>query len=489
LEPSANISTRQSLKWNTINYGVNLGSKFLITVVLQRLLNPSDFGLIASILVFTGVAQVIVDNGFQSAIVQSYKLSEEALSTVFFINVGIGALCSIALFALAPFIGDFISGREIVPVIHVLSMVYIVQSVSLVQRALLMRGHAFKALAVIEIGASVLAGVTAIFYALQGGGVWSLVIMMLGQAALTSFFFWIQPGAFKPSWVFEPSAVKDLWKFGSNVFMNGLFIYLNSRIDLLLTGRFMGLGMQGYYSRGKDYGLLPSGVMVGIVSKSYFPIFSRLHSNEPELRQSYLRALETMALVAAVAFPPMYLLVGYVIQWVLGDKWNGMIEVTQWFIVLSSLYIFNSINANFLAGIGKPRNNLIIQASTGIVRITTIFFYFRFANELSMTVTVFILILFSFIENHLSFYSVDREKAIGVKNIFRHSYLILMPAWLLAFAIEFLLRPLLECVFPQLVVVLIITTVFLGLLYCFFRFMRINIPTLGLGIRLFRKKG
>ncbi|WP_369015331.1 oligosaccharide flippase family protein, partial [Escherichia coli] len=86
--------------------------------------------------------------------------------------------------------------------------------------------------------------------------------------------------AFKPSWVFEPSAVKDLWKFGSNVFMNGLFIYLNSRIDLLLTGRSMGLGMQGYYSRGKDYGLLPSGVMVGIVSRSYFPIFSRLHSNE-----------------------------------------------------------------------------------------------------------------------------------------------------------------------------------------------------------------
>lgn len=480
MEPSANINTGRVLKWNTINYGVNLGSKFLITVILQRVLNPSDFGIIASILVFTGIAQVIIDNGFQSAIVQTRQLSGDALSTVFFINLGIGAICSLSLFALAPLIGAFFKGSEIVPVARVLSLVYIVQSLSLVQRALLVRAHSFKRIAIIEIMASILAGLMAIIYAIKGGGVWSLVVMMLGQAVFASIFFWFQPGAFRPALIFRLTSVKELWKFGANVFMNGLFIYLNSRIDLLLTGKFMGTVLQGFYSRGKDYGLLPSGVLVGIVSKSYFPIFSRLHSDKDELRKSYFRALGTMAIISALLFPLMYLVAGYAIELVLGSKWSGMIEVTQWFIVLSSLYVFNSINANFLAGIGRPRRNLIIQASTGIARIAAVFLYFHFTPSLSMTVTVLILIGFALIENYLSFSAVSSEKGIRQSLIFQYSYMILLPAWLFAFVIHFLLLPWLGSMLPEVVAVSTGALVFLLLLYIFFFLVpvRISIPGL-----------
>lgn len=475
METKGNSSTIQALKWNTVNYVVNLGSKFIITIILQRLLFPSDFGIMASVLVFTGVAQVLVDNGFQSAIIQSSNNTREALSTVFYINVLIGLLCTAILFAAAPLIGQFFHNDLMTSVTRVLSLIYLIQSFSLVQRALLARRHEFRRLAVIEIAANLLGGIAAVIYALMGGGVWSLVLMMLGQVSLISLFFWIQPGAFKPQLLFKLASVRDLWKFGSNVFLSGLFIYLNSRIDLLLTGRFLGTSSQGFYSRGKDYGLLPSGVLVGIVSKSYFPIFSRLQTDAQLLKSTYLQGLRTMALLSALLFPALFLVAGDAIDFVLGAKWYGMKAVTEWFIVLSSLYVFNSMNANFLAAIGKPRRNLINQVLVGVFRILAVFIYFSLADPVSLPVIVGLLIGFGLIENQLSFHWVNFEKQISFGEMWRHSYLILFPAWAAAFAVHFLLRPYFNEYMPGLAAAVLSVFCFAVIVFSVYRVLKIDI--------------
>lgn len=472
MKSATSINTGSVLKWNTVNYVVNLGSKFVFTVILQRLLEPADFGVVASILVFTGIAQVIVDNGFQSAIVQSGKVEANALSTVFYINIIVGAICSAALFIAAPWIAAFFESSNITAVAQVLSIVYLVQSASLVQRALLVREHAFKRIAIIEILANVLAGVAAVVYAIIGnGGVWSLVILILGQAFLSALFFWIQPGSYRPLFVFQLQSIKRLWKFGSNVFLNGLFIYLNSRIDLLLTGKYLGASLQGFYARGKDYGLLPSGVLVGIVSKSYFPVFSRLQDSAVQLKSSYFTALRTMAFLSAFLFPVIFLCVGEAILLVLGEKWAGMIEVTEWFIVLSSFYVFNSINANFLAGIGKPGRNLVIQLIVGSLRLLAVFFYFIFSDNINLELIVGILIFFGLTENQFSFYYVDKEKGFGIASMMKQTYYILLPAWVIALMLRYLLLPQISMMIPPAAAVILLIFVFPVLLFLLLRVM------------------
>lgn len=471
MKSATSINTGSVLKWNSINYIVNLGSKFLFTVVLQRLLEPADFGVVASILVFTGIAQVIVDNGFQSAIVQSNQIERQAVSTVFYINIIIGAFCTGALFLAAPAVASFFGSPRITPIAQVLSLVYLFQSASLVQRALLVREHAFKKVAFIEIGANLLAGIAAIIYAIYYGGVWSLVVLILGQAILSSIFFWIQPGSYRPGFIFQLKSVARLWKFGSRVFLNGLFIYLNSRIDLLMTGKYLGDTLQGLYARGKDYGLLPSGVLIGIVSKSYFPVFSRLQDDSTKLRSSYLTALRTMALLSAFLFPLIYLCVGEAILLVLGVKWEGMIRVTEWFIVLSSLYVFNSINANLLAGIGRPGRNLLIQMIVGSLRLLAVFLYFIFSVDVDLEIIVGILILFGLIENQFSFFYVNKEKGFGLIEMMRQTYFILLPAWSIALILRYLLIPQLETILPSVAAVISVVLIFLFALFMLLRMM------------------
>lgn len=480
------INTGSILKWNTVNYAVNLGSRFVFTVILQRLLEPADFGIIASIMVFTGVAQIIVDNGFQTAIVQATEIKSDTLATVFFLNIIIGALCTLVLILVAPLIGNFFGSREIITVTKGFSLIYFVQSFSLVQRALLVRQHAFRAIAIIEIAATILAGIAAIAYALIWGGVWSLVILLVGQAFFAALFFWVQPRSFRPGLVFSFKSIAKLWKFGSSVFLNALFIYTNTRIDLALTGRYLPVSVQGLYSRGKDYGLLPSGVLVGVVSKSYFAVFARLQLEAEALRESYFSALRKMAQVSSFIFPLIYLVVGEAILIVLGEKWEGMIGITEWFIILSSLYVFNSINFNFLTGVGKPRYNLIAQIVVGSLRLLAIFLYFILSPEIRLELVVGILIAFALIENQLSFFFVNREKSYGMLNMMKRSYFMLFPAWIMAVGSKIYLEPFFSGYMPAVVAVVLVVAIFS---ISFFLFSK----AIGMGVSLsaflsFRKK-
>jgi O-antigen/teichoic acid export membrane protein len=431
------IDYRSIFKWNTIGNITNLGSKFIISVILQLLLQPADFGIIASILVFAGIAQVMVDNGFQSAIIQAKNISNNGLSTVFYINIGIGSFCTILLFFIAPLLGDFYNESRLVPVTRLIAFTYLLQSFALIQRALFTREHAFKKLAIADIVSNLIAGIIAIIMALNSYGVWSIAAMYVLQILLCNFFLWFQ-SAWRPLFVFNLREITGLWQYGSKVFLSGLFIYANSRVDLLMTGRFFSAAQQGFYSRGKDYGMLPSSILIGIVSKSYFPIFSRLQDKPIELEKNYYNSLSAISFIGGLIFPLLFLISKDAVLIILKEKWADMIPALSLFIVFSSVHIFNSINSNFLAATGKAKTNLLIIVTMGCIRMLAILVYFVVADNPKTIVIVIMLILFSFIENHLSFFFVRKYNGYGIFKQYGVSYKETFAGWLIAAIIYFL---------------------------------------------------
>ena len=166
--------TVRSIGWSAASQIAQLLMAILISAILARLLVPSDFGLIAMVVVFSNFVAIFSSFGLTSAIVQKKEVSEESLSSTFWINVGLGALLTLALAASAPLIAAFYSQPQLTPLVVFISATFFIASFGNVQSGLLTKRMNFKALAVIGICATGISGPIAIFLAFSGYGVWSL---------------------------------------------------------------------------------------------------------------------------------------------------------------------------------------------------------------------------------------------------------------------------------------------------------------------------
>jgi PST family polysaccharide transporter len=188
-----NLKTRtvRSIGWSASAQIAQLLMQVLITAILARLLTPSDFGLIAMVAVFSAFVAVFSNFGLTSAIIQKKEVSDETLSSTFWVNVGLGALLTIALAASAPLVAAFYSEPRLTPLVVFISTTFFITSFGSVQTALLTRSMNFKALAVINICALGISGAISVFLAFSGYGVWSLASLTVLSVFLTVVFTWI----------------------------------------------------------------------------------------------------------------------------------------------------------------------------------------------------------------------------------------------------------------------------------------------------------
>jgi len=426
------IDNRSILKWNSVNQLVNLSSKFVISVILQRILQPADFGVIANVLVFASITEIFIDSGFQSSIIQAKEIPPKALSTIFYLNIGIGAACTILLFAGSHFIGVFYDSPLLSSVAKLISFTYLLQSFVLVQRAILIKNHLFKTIAIVDISSNIIAGIIAVVMALNGYNVWSIAVMYVAQILISNCLIWMKTNWW-PRLEFDLQSVRSLWKYGSKVLLSGFVVFANNRVDLLMTGKFFNSSQQGLYSRGKDYGSLPSGIIIGIISKSYFPIFSRLQDDKAQLKDNYFKALASMSFIGGLLFPLLFLCARDAVLIVLKEKWIGMVPVLQLFIVLSSFQVFNSVNINYLAGIGRSRTNLTVFSIIGPIRVLSVITYFLIASDPRLVVVSAILTCFSFLETSMSFFFISRIQGYSARSQYLTSYSDMLIGWGIAF--------------------------------------------------------
>ena len=136
--------TTKGIFWSTIERFSNQGMSFLFSVILARMLDPSDFGIIAMITIFFAVAQSFVDSGFSNALVRKTDRREEDLSTCFYFNIGVGIMTYIVLFLIAPLVASFYKQPILSPIIRITGLGVVLNSLCVVQQALFTRKIDFK---------------------------------------------------------------------------------------------------------------------------------------------------------------------------------------------------------------------------------------------------------------------------------------------------------------------------------------------------------
>lgn len=328
--------TVKGVSWTITSQVLRLLITITVTAILARLLNPSDFGIVAMVLVFTNFFSMFNDMGLASAIIQKRDVTELQLSSLFWINLIEGLFVSIIFLTLAPLIATFYSKSIIKPIVMVMSSLFTITSIGMVQRALFSKEMEFKKLSIIEITAAFLSGTVAVVLASIGCGVWSIVAQSLSQYFILSVLLFIFSN-WKPKFMFKWQPIVSFLGFGIPLMGFNLVNYFSRNLDNMLIGRYLGSVQLGYYDVAYKSLLFPLSNISQVAGRVMFPALSKLDDEKERIRQAYIQATRYIALVTFPITAGLAILAPQFVRVILGSKWEKAIFLVQIFALIGGL--------------------------------------------------------------------------------------------------------------------------------------------------------
>ena len=319
------------------NFVLRLGS----LTVLARLLGPKEFGLVGMVTAFTGVLDLFRDFGLSAATIQRKRVTDEQISTLFWVNLLVGALLGILAVAMAPAIAAFYHEPCLVAVTMVLGAGFLFNAAGVQHAAILQREMRFTALAVINT-TSLVAGIAiAMLGAIAGYGYWALVAMTVTSPVIATTGFWMAT-RWVPKIPQKGTGIHSMMRFGGILTLNSLLSYLAYNLDKVLLGRFWGANALGIYGRAYQLVNIPTANLNSAAGEVVFSALSRLQDDPCRLRRYFLKGY---SLVLAMTLPvtvACMLFAHDVIRVLLGPKWNGAADILR--LLAPTILIFGIIN-------------------------------------------------------------------------------------------------------------------------------------------------
>lgn len=350
--------TTKGLFWSSVERFSNQGVSFIFSIILARILAPSDFGIVAMIGIFFAVAQSFVDSGFSNALVRKTDRREEDLSTCFYFNIGVGIIAYIVLFLIAPLVSSFYKQPILSPIIRITGLGVVLNSLCVVQQALFTIKIDFKSQAKVTLSATIISGIVGVVLAYLEYGVWALVWQGVVMSLVRMGLLWLM-SKWRPKTGFSKDSFHYLFGYGSKLLASGLLDTIYNNIYPIVIGKFYSPAQLGNYSRALSFAQLPSSNITGILQRVTFPVLSTIQDDIPRLQTNYRRLLKLSAFIvfplmmglAAVAFP--------LIRIVLTPKWEGCSFYLQIICFALMWYPIHAINLNLLQV--KGRSDLFLR--------------------------------------------------------------------------------------------------------------------------------
>ena len=325
---------------------------FFISIILARLLSPSDFGLIGMLAVFVSLSNVFIEGGLAKALIQRKDCQDIDFSTAFVSNVIMSLVIYIVLYSSAPFIADFYDEPILTDLTRILSLNFILGSFNIVQRAKLMAKVDFKSLAQINVISTIVSGVVGIAMAYCGCGVWSLVGQTLCSTIVLLLLFPLY-SKWRPSVSFSRDSFRQLFGFGSKLMATGIYSVILNNISTICIGRFYKSNQLGFYARASQFSEMISLTLYDVLGNVTFPVLSHLQDNREKLIAVYRKSL---FLTAMIIFPIMILcalLARPMVLILLTEKWLPCVIMMQWLFLARMFTPLSAINMNILNAIGR----------------------------------------------------------------------------------------------------------------------------------------
>lgn len=348
----------KSAKWSAVEKFSVQGVRFVLGILMARLLSPDDYGVISMITIFIVVSETFVDSGFSLALVRQKSSSKEDISTVFYFNMVISIVCYGILFILSPFIAEFFKAPIITSVLRVQSLTVIINSFMSVYVAKMTIDLDFKAIALRSLLSSILSGIIGVILAYLDYGVWALVFQNMA-AAIINLIFILTYCKWFPKFIFSKESFHRLFGFGRNILVVNVINRIYGNMTSIVIGRFFNSRDLGYYDRGTGIANFPVDNVNGILNKITLPILAKIQENDDRLINVYRKYISVTSLVIFFGCCLLASQAKPVILLLFTDKWEDSIIFLQIYSFAIMFDHVSTINLTLLQV--KGRSDLFLK--------------------------------------------------------------------------------------------------------------------------------
>ena len=404
------------LLWSFTESFSNQGILFIIGIILARLLEPFEFGLIAMIMVFIAISESFINSGFSQALIRKKECDNIDFSTIFYFNILMGLIFFILLYYIAPFISIFYKEPQLTLIIQISSIVLIIDSFSMIQRTILTRDINFKLQTKISIIGSIFSGIVAVLMAYWGFGVWSLVFKIITQKTINTILLW-KWNKWKPQVVFSLQSFNELFPFGSRLLASSLLETIYHNIYYLIIGKYFSSVELGFYARADQFQKLPSSNISGIINKVSYPVLSKLQDDQMKLKSAFKKLVNSSMLISFVFMFSLAAIAEPLIISLIGEKWTASITYLQLLCFVGVQYPINAINLNLLKIKGRSDLFLRLEVIKKMLAIPVIIFGIYYSIHMMIYAMIVFSIVIFFINSYWTNSFVDYSSFAQLKNI------------------------------------------------------------------------
>lgn len=377
----------KSFLWKLLErFGVQ-GVQFILQIILARLLSPDLYGVLAIMIIFTTIANVFIQNGFNTSLVQAKDVTEEDYSSVFWVTLAIAVLLYIVIFATAPFIAGFYGMPEIVTPFRVLAIVLIPGAVNSIQVAKVSRDMDFKRVFTSNIVAITISGIVGIVIAYKGGGLWALVAQYLINVVVSCAVMLFTVNL-KFRFVCNIKRIQVLFSYGWKLLVSAFIEVLYQDLSSLVIGKKYDSEMLGYYNRGKQFPQFIISAVNGAVQSVLLPAMSSEQDDKGKVKQIMRNS---MTISAYIIFPMMAGLAAIaepMVSILLTEKWIPCVPYLQIFCFSLAFWPVHTSNIQAINAVGRSDIFLkieIIKKIYGIIILLIAILCFDSPIAIAMT--------------------------------------------------------------------------------------------------------
>lgn len=405
---------RLGVIWSLIqNWGLRLGG-LIVFMILARILSPQEMGLFAAATTVIAFCALFVDSGLSEAVVQAREITPKQLSSVFILNLVTAVALVVGLWAGADLLAVFFKLPELVWILRISSLSILLSAFTFSQMAMFRRAFEYKRLAAVTLGSTVVAGGAAILMALNGFGVWSLVVQTLLSAAYIAGMLWWRP-QWKLSWGFEWVSVRGLVSYGVQRLLTSLMDFANTRFIELFLAMMYGAAMLGLYVVGARVYQALMQVLCSAILDIAHNAFSRLADDVPKMREVYYKAMELAAAFSMPIFVILAALAPELNLSLFGTKWAGAEAVFVPLLVLGGVQVLQFFNGVMYNAMGRPGIGLQFMVGKTVITMTTLYF----ARELTFSGVLWAYFVSQILIAPVSFHVAKRVVGVSYRRIVR----------------------------------------------------------------------
>lgn len=351
-EETLKEKTAKGLFWGGVSNGLQQVLTLVFGVILLRILDPSDYGVVGMLAIFTGIANTILDCGFTTALTNKKEFKHKDYNAVFWFSLFSGIALYIILFFSAPLIARFYEKPVLTNLSRFLFLSFLFGSTGVAHHAILFKNLMVKERAKIDIISLFLSGIVGVILALNGFAYWGLAaqtVVYVGSGTLLRWYF----SPWRPTFNFDFTPIKEMFSFSSKLFLTNIFWQISSNIFSVVLGKFYNEKEVGYYSQGNKWMGMGSSVITGMINGVAQPVLIRM-ADDKERQKNVFRKM--LRFGAFVSFPLMlgFAFVGKeLFEIVGGEKWMNIVPYLQILCVWGAACYMWALYVNLLMTHGK----------------------------------------------------------------------------------------------------------------------------------------